>query len=115
MDGLAEVFAAGGRIPILRRPDEYGMAYENVFFPSPDGVGLEGRFIPSYFDRLLICSHCMSGDRSGYPGYLEPGPSFGGVEVNFLSMYKALHDAGYTVSCFQVKTDVSRILCEPPG
>jgi uncharacterized protein len=28
ISGLAEFFAKGMRTPILRRPDEYGMAYE---------------------------------------------------------------------------------------
>jgi len=36
MDGLADFFAKSMRTPILKRPDEYGMAYEDVFFPSLD-------------------------------------------------------------------------------
>lgn len=103
MDGLTAVFATSGRTPILRRPDEYGMAYEDIFFPSLDGVGLEGWFIPSYSDHLVICSHCMSGNRYGYPGHLEPWTSFSGVEVNFLPMYKALHDAGYNVLAYDLR------------
>jgi len=44
INGLAEFFAKSMRTPILRRPDEFGMRYEDVFFPSIDGVGLEGWF-----------------------------------------------------------------------
>lgn len=33
----AQMFAHGVRTPVLRRPDEYGMAYEDVFFPAMDG------------------------------------------------------------------------------
>lgn len=32
VDGLADFFAAGARTPILRRPDELGLDYEDVFF-----------------------------------------------------------------------------------
>ncbi len=103
MHGLAEDFSISGRTPILRRPDEYDMAYEDVCFPSMDGVGLEGWFIPSYSDHLVICNHCVSGNRYGYPGHLEPWTSFGGIEVNFLPMYRALHDAGYNVLAYDFR------------
>ena len=33
---------AGRRAPVLRRPDEVGLNDEDVFFPSMDGVPLEG-------------------------------------------------------------------------
>jgi len=68
INGLAEFFAKSMRTPILRRPDEFGMRYEDVFFPSIDGVGLEGWFIPADSDRLIICNHFMPGKRCGYPG-----------------------------------------------
>lgn len=102
-DGLANFFASSMRTPILRRPDEYGMEYEDVFFPSLDGVGLEGWFIPADSDRLVICNHFMPGNRYGYPGHLEPWTGFGGFEVNFLPQYKALHDAGYNVLVYDLR------------
>ncbi|EUA06525.1 hypothetical protein I546_5467 [Mycobacterium kansasii 732] len=43
---------AGRRAPVLRRPDEVGLDYQDVFFPSMDGVSLEGWFIPAESDRL---------------------------------------------------------------
>lgn len=73
------------------------MAYEDVFFPSIDGVTLEGWFIPADSDRLVICNHPMPCNRYGYPGHLEPRTDFGGFEVNFLPEYKVLHDAGYNI------------------
>lgn len=97
MQGMAEFFAKSYRTPILRRPDEYGLEYEDVFFPSMDGVALEGWFIPADSDKLVICNHFMPGNRYGYPGHLEPWQNFGGFEVNFLPQYKALHDAGYNL------------------
>jgi hypothetical protein len=103
IDGLADFFAKSMRTPILRRPDEYGMAYEDVFFPSLDGVGLEGWFIPADSDRLVICNHFMPGNRYGYPGHLDPWRGFGGFEVNFLPQYKVLHDAGYNVLAYDLR------------
>jgi len=103
IDGLADFFAHSMRTPILRQPDEYGMAYEDVFFPSLDGVALEGWFIPADSDRLVICNHFMPGNRYGYPGHLEPWTGFGGFEVNFLPQYKALHDAGYNVLAYDLR------------
>jgi hypothetical protein len=84
INGLADLMAHSTRTPILRRPDEYGMEYEDVFFPAMDGVTLEGWFIPADSDRLIICNHPMPCNRYGYPGHLEPWTDFGGFEVNFL-------------------------------
>lgn len=103
MQGMAEFFAKSYRTPILRRPDEYGLEYEDVFFPSMDGVALEGWFIPADSDKLVICNHFMPGNRYGYPGHLEPWQNFGGFEVNFLPQYKALHDAGYNVLVYDIR------------
>ena len=105
INGMADLFAHSTRTPILRRPDEYGMAYEDVFFPSIDGITLEGWFIPADTDRLVICNHCMPANRYGYPGHLEPWKSlgFGDFEVSFLPKYKALHDAGYNVLAYDIR------------
>jgi pimeloyl-ACP methyl ester carboxylesterase len=103
IDGLADFFAHSVRTPVLRRPDEYGLAYEDVFFPSMDGVPLEGWFIPAQSDRLIICNHFMPGNRYGYPGHLDPWKGFGGFEVNFIPAYKALHDAGYNVLAYDLR------------
>lgn len=73
MQGLTGFFAKSYRSPVFRRPDEYGLEYEDVFFPSMDGVGLEGWFIPADSDKLAICNHFMPGNRYGYPGHLIRG------------------------------------------
>jgi uncharacterized protein (DUF1330 family)/alpha/beta superfamily hydrolase len=91
------------RTPILRTPDEYGMAYEDVQFPAQDGVTLEGWFIPGKSDRLIIMNHPMPANRYGYPGHLDPWKNFGGFEVNFLPEYKILHDAGYNILTYDMR------------
>jgi pimeloyl-ACP methyl ester carboxylesterase len=103
INGLAELMAHSARTPILRWPDEYGLASEDVFFPAQDGVTLEGWFIPADSDRLIICNHPMPCNRYGYPGHLEPWTDFGGFEVNFLPEYKILHDAGYNIVTYDLR------------
>jgi pimeloyl-ACP methyl ester carboxylesterase len=103
IDGLAHFFATSMRTPVLHHPDEYGMEYEDVFFPSMDGTVLEGWFIPGDSDKLVIANHPMPCNRYGYPGHLEPFTNFGGFEVNFLPDYKHLHDAGYSVLAYDLR------------
>ena len=45
IDQIAKGVSYSFRTPILKRPSDYGMAYEDVFFPAIDGVMLDGWFI----------------------------------------------------------------------
>jgi hypothetical protein len=103
INGLADLMAHSTRTPILRWPNEYGMQYEEIFFPALDGVTIEGWFIPGNSDRLIICNHPMPCNRYGYPGHLDPWKNFGGFEVNFLPEYKILHDAGYNILAYDMR------------
>ena len=91
------------RTPILRTPADYGMEYEDVFFPSMDGVPLEAWFIPANSDKLIIFNHPMTFNRYGFPGHLEPWKNFSDIEVNFIKIYKALNDAGYNVLTYDFR------------
>ncbi|MET8811634.1 alpha/beta hydrolase [Streptomyces sp. NPDC004549] len=94
---------AGLRAPLFRRPSEVGLEYEDVFFPSMDGVPIDGWFIPAHSDKLVIHNHFLPGNRYGYPGQLPQFGGLGGFEVNFLPEYKALHDAGYNILCYDIR------------
>ncbi|MFI5619725.1 alpha/beta hydrolase [Streptomyces sp. NPDC051567] len=100
---LARTLAFSIRTPIMRRPDEYGLAYEDVHFPSQDGTTLEGWFIPADSDRLVIANHPMPCNRYGYPGHLKEFSFFADFECNFLPDYKNLHDAGYNVLAYDLR------------
>jgi pimeloyl-ACP methyl ester carboxylesterase len=103
MKNIVTAFTKVPRSPILRRPDEYGMEYEDVFFPSLDGTVLEGWFIPANSNKLVICNHFSPGNRYGYAGHIDPWKTSGGFEVNFLPKYKALHEAGYNVLAYDLR------------
>ena len=88
----AGLFKTGLRTPVMRKPSDNGMAFEETWFPSMDGVPLEAWFIPAESDRLLIVNHPMTCNRYGFPGHLPEYKSyFGGFEVNFLPELKALN------------------------
>lgn len=116
VESYAQLFAHGLRTPVLRRPDEYGMEYEDVFFSSMDGITLEGWFIPAEgSDKLVIANHPMTCNRYGFPGHLAPwNTMFGGFEVNFLPELKALHEAGYNILTYDLRNH-GRSASDPAG
>lgn len=112
LDGLvgqyAQMFAHGARTPVLKRPGDVGMDFDEVQFPSKDGVPLEAWYIPAASsDRLLVVNHPMTCNRHGFPGHLEPWRTdlgvFGGFEVDFLTELRFLHDAGYNILTYDLR------------
>lgn len=100
---LSQALSKPTRTPILRRPNEYGLAYEDISFPALDGVTIRGWFIPTDSDKLVICNHFSPASRYGFPEHMEPWTQSGGFEVNFLPKYKALHDAGYNIIAYDIR------------
>ncbi|GAA3614435.1 hypothetical protein GCM10022223_33350 [Kineosporia mesophila] len=108
LDHIAASFVNPLRSPILWTPADEGLGFENVTFPSADGVPLEGWFIPADSDRLVILNHPMGFSRAGQPTSREPwqsiwGPSGNTMDVNFILDYKILHDAGYNVLTYDLR------------
>jgi len=106
---IANGFRTQLRSPILRTPAEADLVFEDVTFPSEDGVPLEAWFIPRPgSDELIIVNHPRWFSRSGLPSHLEPWKSLGGAagndfEVNFIPDFRALHDAGYNVLAYDLR------------
>ncbi|UQA55440.1 alpha/beta hydrolase family protein [Polyangium aurulentum] len=106
---IADSFRVSLRSPIMHWPEEEGLAYENVTFPSQDGVPLEGWYIPAPgSDKIILANHPRWFSRSGLPAHLEPWKSLGAAtgndfEVNFVPDYKILHDAGYNVLAYDLR------------
>lgn len=108
IQNLANTFGHPIPSPILHTPDEYGLEYKNVSFPSMDGVPLEAWFMPAESDKLVIANHPLWFNRYGFPAHLEPWKQIGAAggndfEVNFLPDYKHLHDAGYNVLAYDMR------------
>ncbi|ANA97164.1 alpha/beta hydrolase [Mycobacteroides chelonae] len=99
---FVDFFARPARTDILRTPDEYGMAYEDVTFPATDGTEIKGWFIPADSDRLIIMNHFLNGNRYGYPGHKIPNDLVG-FEVNYVQQHKTLHDAGYNILAYDLR------------
>ena len=92
------------RAPILKTPADYGLDFEDVFFPSMDGTALEAWYIPAeQSDKLIICNHPMIMNRYGFPGHLEPWSQFSDVKVEFGYIYQALVNAGYNVLTYDMR------------
>jgi pimeloyl-ACP methyl ester carboxylesterase len=101
---VAKGFVSPTRTPILKRPSDIGLEYEDVHFTAPDGVNLEGWFIPADSNRVVICNHFMGANRQGFPAHLrEWRRNTPGFEIDFLPRYKALHDAGYNVLAYDLR------------
>ncbi|EFY93667.1 Esterase/lipase [Metarhizium acridum CQMa 102] len=104
VETYAQLFKNGQRSPILRRPSEYGHGYKDIFLPWLDGTILQGWFIPAANSKkLIIANHPMTCNRYGYPGHLEGYGGLGDSQVNFLPDYKALHDAGFHIICYDLR------------
>ena len=98
------------RSPLLHWPEEAGLDYDTLTFPSADGVPLEAWYIPAKNNSnlLLLVNHPIWFSRSGLPAHLEPWRSIGAIggndfEVNFIPDYKNLHDAGYNILVYDMR------------
>jgi pimeloyl-ACP methyl ester carboxylesterase len=111
LEGLVASFRNKIPTPLLHRPSEAGLKYEDVFFPSEDGTSLEAWYIPKPgSNKLIIMNHPLRCNRSGYPTHKEPWKSFLGgsatgndYEINFIPDMKILHDAGYNVLTYDMR------------
>ncbi|KAF5634231.1 gibberellin biosynthesis-related [Fusarium sp. NRRL 52700] len=97
--------------PFFHLPSDARLEYQDVFFPSEDGVPLEAWYIPKPgSNKLIIVNHPLRCNRAGFPAHLEPWKSFLGgsktgndFELNFIPDLKILHDAGYNVLTYDMR------------
>ncbi|NRB47397.1 MAG: alpha/beta hydrolase [Saprospiraceae bacterium] len=104
LTALAQGLSMPPRTPILRTPKDYGLDFEEISFTTGDGVTINGWFIPADSDKIIISNHFSPGNRYGFAGHMEGLGFAGGFEVNFLPRYKALHDAGYNVLAYDLRS-----------
>ncbi|MBX2822271.1 MAG: alpha/beta hydrolase [Rhodothermaceae bacterium] len=100
---LAHGLSIPPRLPVLRKPEEYGLEYEEISFVTQDGITIQGWFFPADSNKVIISNHFSPGNKYGFAGHLEWLDFAGGFEVNFLPRYKALHEAGYNVLAYDLR------------
>ncbi|MFE5110604.1 alpha/beta hydrolase family protein [Streptomyces sp. NPDC056663] len=109
LDAVAGGFGHPIRSPILKNPADYGLEFEEVTFPSMDGVPLEAWYIPREGStKLIIANHPLWFNRYGLAAHLEPWKSIGALagndfEVDFVPDYRILHEAGYNVLTYDMR------------
>ena len=111
---LAQGLSVPPRTPILKTPADYGMEYEDISFVTADGVTISGWFIPAYSNKVVISNHFSPANRYGFAGHLEGLDFAGGFEVDFLPRYKALHEAGYNVLAYDLRSHGESGEGDPP-
>lgn len=79
------------RVPLLARPNEYGMEFESASIMSSDGVRLSAWVMKRDSNKLVIVNHPLMCNRSGCVNGQD------GVPVNFMPMLKALYDDGFNI------------------
>ncbi len=102
---VTELLLLGQRRPITRTPADAGLPYEDVVFPSADGVELRGWFLPQ--ERrdggaapAIAFVHGWPWNRLGNEAGLMP---FADRSVDFLVPAKALHGAGFQLLLFDLR------------
>lgn len=109
IDGVIAGYRQQPRSPVLKTPASQNLDYEDLTFPSEDGVPLEAWFIPRPgSDRLIISNHPRYFSRYGFPSHLAPwnrlfGKAGNDFEVDFNLDYRILHDAGYNVLTYDLR------------
>lgn len=109
IERMAGSYGQQMRSPLLHRPSEQRLDFEEVTFPALDGVPLEGWFIPAAgSDKLIIVNHPRGFSRAGMPAHLAPwkaswDASGNGWEVDFIPDFKILHEAGYNVLTYDLR------------
>lgn len=108
IEGLSNGLGYASRSPILRTPAGQDLDYEEISYPSADGIPLEGWFIPAEGStKLIVSMHAFGFNRYGFPSHVEPWKSAFGpgndTEIDFTLDYKLLHDHGYNVLAFDFR------------
>ncbi|MGL6314269.1 alpha/beta hydrolase family protein [Vibrio sp. WXL103] len=94
------------RTPLFVKPEEWGIEdYEEVYFPSADGVPLEGWWMKAEnSNKLIIANHPMPMSRAGFCGHLgEPWSSVDNIKIDFVKIWAHLVKAGYHVLAYDLR------------
>jgi len=103
LEALAQGLSTPPRLPVVRTPADYGLAFEDVTFKTEDGIEVSAWFMPGASNHVILSNHFSPGNKYGFAGHMEGLDFAGGFEVNFIPRYKALVDAGYSVLAYDLR------------
>ena len=93
-----------GKSPVFDRPEDFGLAYEDVEFQAEDGVTLRGWLIKGGTDKVIIQSHFgVQCSRSGYTPRGKGMIKMWKRNISFLRQAKYLCDQGYSVLMYDLR------------
>lgn len=94
------------RTPLFVKPEDWGIEnYEDVYFPSSDGVPLEGWLMRAEgSNKLIIANHPMPMSRAGFCGHFgEPWSNVDDIKIDFVRIWAHLVKAGYNVLAYDLR------------
>ncbi len=96
------------RTPVHKTPADHGIIdWEDVYFPSDDGVPLEAWYVPAdggETDKLIVMNHPMPMSRSGFTGHWgEPWSGVDAIEIDFVAILAHLVRDGYNVLSYDLR------------
>jgi uncharacterized protein len=100
---LTKALFSPRRQPLVKNPEDYGMKYENIEFLSPDGLKLEGWFIPGKSDKLIIITHPSPFNRYGFSIKHQGFFKISDIGVELLKTAKHLNKEGYNIFTFDFR------------
>lgn len=101
---LTNLFVNPSKTPVFDTPENHGLDYEDVEFPARDGLTIRGWLLRGSTDRVVIQNHfgiqaCRAGYTPDGKGPVKPWND----PIRFLTLSKALVDAGYTVLTYDMR------------
>ena len=98
LEMMANSFLYVNKQPLIKKPSDYGMRYEEVSFETKDGVSIAAWLIKGSKNRTIILSHPAAFTKYGYSLENEGSAKSGYTkDVEFLPSVKHMVDAGYSV------------------
>ncbi len=99
IEAMAKTFLYPQKVqPIVKRPDAYGLNFEEVNFKSEDSVNHVGWLLRKRSDKVVILSHPGAFTKYGYSVAHEGDVKTGyDKDVEFIPVAKHLVEADYTV------------------
>lgn len=91
------------RQKIAFTPRDKGLDYEDITFPSRDGLRMNGWFIPGRLNKTVIITHPFPFNRHGFLRRNQGLLYLFHTDVDLLTTAAALHETGYNVLMFDFR------------